>query len=167
MMRGFLSLGSNQGDREAYLRRAIECLRQERVVVLARSSIYETRPVEVDEEQMPYLNLVAWIVSDRDPLRLLELCQRVEVSLGRKRPYAHAPRTIDIDILMLDGLVLATPALTLPHPRLEVRAFVIHPLSELCPSLMLPSGRSLLEVKKALGDDEIVGVWKDDHGQSG
>lgn len=82
----------------------------------------------------------------------------MEDSLGRERPYPHAPRTIDIDILLLEGVEITSDSLTIPHPRLEQRAFVIHPLAQIAPELILPSGRPIMEVKKALGNDEIIEI---------
>jgi len=90
---------------------------------------------------------------------LLKVCRSVEDSLGRVRPYLHSPRTMDIDILLLDGIRINEEHLVVPHPELERRAFVIHPLAELAPDLVLPSGRTVADVKKELGNDEIVSVW--------
>jgi 2-amino-4-hydroxy-6-hydroxymethyldihydropteridine diphosphokinase len=95
-----------------------------------------------------------------DPFDLLEVCQRVEASLGRQRLFFHAPRTIDIDILWLDRVTIKSSLLTIPHPRLEQRAFVIFPLAQIAPDIILPSGSPIFAVKKAVGGDEIVEVCK-------
>ena len=158
-MRGFLSLGSNLGDRLGYIRSAIEKLRESGITVTAVSRIYETRPVESGEPQGNYLNLAIAVEYEGTPRELLELCRRIESQLGRQRPYRHAPRTIDIDILMLQGVRVSQPDLTIPHPRMELRAFVILPLSEIAPDVVLPSGRGIIEVKNNLPRDEIVRVW--------
>lgn len=158
MMRGFLSLGSNLKDREALLREAINRLAKLGVKIIRESHIYETAPVEVEDEQDNFLNMVLRIAYKGDPFALLKVCREVEDSLGRVRPYSHSPRTIDIDILLLNGIIVNDEHLVIPHPEIERRAFVIHPLSDVAPDLMLPSGRAIADVKKELGNDEIVSV---------
>jgi len=158
MRTGYLSLGSNLGDRLRNLERAVDGLRGQGIAVVAISDAYETRAVEVSDEQGPYLNAALEIRCGLKPEGLLGACQRVERSLGRERPYHHAARTIDIDILLLEGVEIASKGLAIPHPRLEQRAFVIHPLAQIAPRLLLPSGRPIMEVKKALGDDEIIEI---------
>jgi 2-amino-4-hydroxy-6-hydroxymethyldihydropteridine diphosphokinase len=157
-MNGYLSLGSNLGDRIGNLKSALDLLRGNGVRITAVSSVYETRPVETEDAQGNYLNLAAAVVFDGSPHELLEVCRRVESELGRQRPYFHAPRTIDIDILMFEGMSVSSPELTVPHPRMEQRAFVVWPLSEIAPDIVLPSGRGIIEVKSRLPNDEIVRV---------
>jgi len=159
-MRGYLSLGSNLGDRRRHLEAALEKLRRAGVQVTAVSRIYETRAVEVSGPQENFLNLAAAIEYGGTPRELLRICQKIEGELGRQRPYPHAPRTIDIDILLMQGVHLSTPDLEIPHPCMERRAFVIFPLSEVAPGVVLPSGRGIIEVKNSLPHDEIVGVLK-------
>jgi 2-amino-4-hydroxy-6-hydroxymethyldihydropteridine diphosphokinase len=159
-MKGYLCLGSNLGDRHGCIRRAIEGLRLQGVEVLACSSIYETLPVGTPEPQENYCNLVAEVRWDRSPQELLQAVKAVEDALGRQRPYRNAPRTMDIDILMLEGAEMHTPELSVPHPRMEERAFVIFPLAEIAPRIALPSGRNIIEVKNGFSGDEIVRVWK-------
>jgi 2-amino-4-hydroxy-6-hydroxymethyldihydropteridine diphosphokinase len=159
-MKGFICLGSNLGDRQGYLASAIEGLRREGVEVDTVSSIYETLPVGTPGPQENYYNLVAGIRWEGSPLELLRAVRAVEDSLGRARPYANAPRTIDIDILTLEGVSRETAELTVPHPRMEERAFVIWPLYEIAPHIALPSGKSIIEVKNGFSGDEIVRVWK-------
>ena len=158
MRKGYLSLGSNLGDRKHNLEQAIIGLKVHDIDVTAVSDAYETRAVEVPNDQGPYLNVVVEIRCGLAPYGLLEICQQVEDSLGRERPYRHAPRTIDIDILWLEDVGMETIELTIPHPCLEQRAFVIHPLAQIAPQLILPSGRPIMEVKKALGNDEIIEI---------
>lgn len=155
-MKGYLSLGSNLGDRSAYLVQALDTLTAGRVRVIRVSSLYETRPVEVVDAQQNYYNIAVFIETDLSPHELLRLCHAVEDDLGRKRPYVHAPRSIDIDILMVEGITVSTPDLEVPHPRLENRAFVLFPLAEIAPDIVLPSGRHIIDVKNALSDDEVV-----------
>ena len=157
-MRGYLCLGSNLGDRLGFIRQAIEGLRGHGAGILALSGIYETLPVGTALPQENYYNLVARVEWGGTPLELLRAAAAVEDSLGRRRPYPNAPRTIDIDILLLEGVALRTPELSVPHPRMEERAFVIFPLAEIAPDIALPSGRHILEVKKGFSGDEIVGA---------
>lgn len=166
-MRGWLGLGSNQGDRRHCLQRALELLTERGVRIVRRSRLYETRPVEVAAPQDPYLNAVVEIATDLDAHALLDVCLEVERLLGRARPYHHAPRTLDIDVLLLEGEMIDEARLTVPHPRLEQRAFVIYPLAELENALVLPSGRGILEVKQTLALDEILGDWAWDDGTDG
>ncbi len=157
-MTGYLCLGSNLGDRLNNIRSALAGLEKAGIRVFKTSSVYETKPHGVDVPQENYYNLVVGIECDVSPQGLLDTSRRIEDSLGRLRPYRNAPRTIDIDILMLDGESVSTPDLVIPHPRLEERPFVIYPLSEIAPHVVLPSGRPIIEVKNGLPDDEIVKV---------
>lgn len=158
-MKGYLSLGSNIGNRLLFLRSALIRLEQEGVRILKTSSLYETKPFGTDEPQENYYNLVAAVEFEGTPRDLLRITGGIEDALGRQRPHVHAPRTIDIDILLLEGVSISTPELTIPHPGMEARPFVIYPLSEVEPDVVLPSGRPIIEVKNALPDDEIVGTW--------
>ncbi len=158
-MRGFLCLGSNLGDRQNSIMEALKRLKERGIRVLRTSSIYETVPVGVDECQDNYYNLVAAIDSELTPQGLLKACAEVEESMGRLRPYRNASRTIDIDILMLEGVSIRSPELEIPHPRMEERSFVVYPLWEIEPDIVMPSGRYIIEVKNALPDDEIVRMW--------
>lgn len=158
-MRGFLSLGSNLGDREALLRTAVERLKGYGVSVLKASHIYETTPAEVEHEQGNYLNMVVEIAFEGDPAALLDVCGRIEAGLGRERPYRHSPRTMDIDILLLEGISMNTDRLVIPHPGLEQRAFVMYPLAEIAPDQVMPSGKKAAEVRKELPDGGILGLW--------
>jgi len=166
-MEGYLSLGSNLGDRSAYLAHALDALTAGGVRIIRTSSIYETRPIEVTDIQRNYCNLVLFMETQLSPRELLMLCHTVEHDLGRERPYVHSPRTIDIDILLLDGIIVSSHELMVPHPRLEKRSFVIFPLAEIAPKIVLPSGRPIINVKKALSDDEVVKTWKLNHGEGG
>lgn len=132
----YLSLGSNLGDREGNIRQALgllgEWVRIERV-----SSLYETEPMYL-KEQPWFLNLVCTGETELSPQALLDFIGQVEKRLGRVRGEHYGPRTIDIDILLYDALVLDTPSLQLPHPRLAERAFVLVPLEEIAPHLVHP-----------------------------
>ncbi len=137
-VRAFLGLGSNLGDRRAHLRRAVDQLRAGSAApVMAVSKVYETEPVGGPDDQGPYLNLVVQLAipSGTDPFRLLEQCRRLEAAAGRVRTVRWGPRTLDADVLWIDGVELDAPELTVPHPRWRERRFVLAPLAELAPDL--------------------------------
>ncbi|MEA2101029.1 MAG: 2-amino-4-hydroxy-6-hydroxymethyldihydropteridine diphosphokinase [Thermodesulfobacteriota bacterium] len=159
-MKGYLCLGSNKGNREKYLARSMVMLDSNGVNILKASRIYETSAVEVNSVQPAYLNMALYISTSHDPMGLLDVCMRAEHRLGRQRPYRHAPRTIDIDILYLEGIYWSDKRLVLPHPGMEKRAFVIFPLCDVFHEKTLPSGKNILDVKKDLGNDEILNIWK-------
>ena len=152
---GFLSLGSNLGDRLENLKSAVECLKLRGITVISESKIYETPARETTSSQGVYLNMALKISTELEPSVLLEVCLEIEKSLGRKRPFHHAPRTIDIDILMLGDLKTDTLHLVIPHPGLEQRDFVIYPLCDIAPEMILPSGMPIIEIKNKLINDEI------------
>lgn len=135
MSTAYLALGSNLGDRLALLRRAVEALCGLRgVVVIAQSSVYETAPVG-GPEQPDYLNMVVAVETELPPEALLEGCLAIEAAHGRVRRERWGARTLDIDLLSYGDLVLATERLTLPHPQVGQRAFVLVPLAEIAPQL--------------------------------
>lgn len=136
----YLSLGSNLGDREGYLREAIALVGAEAIRVLRVSSLYETEPMEV-RDQPWFLNLVVEAETDLFPKQLLARIRKIELGLGRKRGRPKGPRTIDIDILLYGESVIETTELTVPHPRLAERSFVLEPLVELVPELRHPVNR--------------------------
>jgi 2-amino-4-hydroxy-6-hydroxymethyldihydropteridine diphosphokinase len=141
MREAYLSLGSNLGDREGNLRAALEHLAQERVWVAACSSVYETEPQELPGQPW-FFNLVVLTRAEFFPIQLLKITQRIERQLGREAPggrISKGPRLIDIDLLLFGKVVMETPVLTLPHPRMENRRFVLEPLIEIAPNLADPS----------------------------
>jgi 2-amino-4-hydroxy-6-hydroxymethyldihydropteridine diphosphokinase len=140
-----LGLGSNLGDRLATLQRAVDLLVDEHVRVVASSRVWETDPV--GPAQPDFLNAVVGADTDLEPLDLLAACQRVEESLGRVRHERWGPRTIDIDILLVDDVAIDEPDLTVPHPRMTERAFVMLPLLELDPDPVLPDGTRMKDVR--------------------
>ena len=136
--RAFLGLGSNLGDRWSHLRRAVDQLRANSVVpVMAVSPVYETQPMGGPDEQGPYLNLVVELAvpPTLDPYRLLGECRRLEAAAGRVRTVRWGPRTLDVDVVWIDGVSLDDPELTVPHPRWRERRFVLAPLADLAPDL--------------------------------
>ncbi|HEX6585583.1 MAG TPA: 2-amino-4-hydroxy-6-hydroxymethyldihydropteridine diphosphokinase [Solirubrobacterales bacterium] len=139
-----MGLGSNLGDRTSQIARAIEDLRDHGVTVEAASSLYETEPVGEILDQPDFLNAVVRIRTSLEPERLLDLCKAIEAEHGRVfGGPRHGPRPIDIDLLLLGEVELSTERLTLPHPEITSRRFVLVPLLELDPGLRLPDGTEL------------------------
>jgi 2-amino-4-hydroxy-6-hydroxymethyldihydropteridine diphosphokinase len=135
--RVFVGLGANLGDAVATVRAAFEALNvlpQTRCV--ARSSLYRSAPI--DAQGADYINAVAQLQTQLLPAALLKELQAIEERFGRERPYRNAPRTLDLDLLLYGQRRIATPLLTVPHPRLHERAFVLAPLAEIAPDLALP-----------------------------
>jgi len=147
-MRAFLGLGSNLGDRRSYLRGAVESLGEE---VVAVSSLFETEPVG-GPDQGPFLNLVVELETERSPRDLLAECRRLEQEAERVRVERWGPRTLDVDVLWIDGVTVDEPDLQVPHPRMFERRFVLAPLGQLAPDLV-PAGWE----GEAVGDVTDVG----------
>jgi 2-amino-4-hydroxy-6-hydroxymethyldihydropteridine diphosphokinase len=149
---GYLGLGSNVGDREGHLRAAVSMLRKRGVEVEAVSSTYETEPVGEILDQPDFLNAAVRIRTGLEPEALLDLCKEIEAERGRI-PGAprHSPRPLDVDLLLLGELELSGERLTLPHPQVTSRRFVLAPLLELDPGLSLPDGTRLADALAALG----------------
>ena len=128
----YIGLGANLGEREAALRQALAALGQyPGIRVLRVSPLYGSAPVDAGGPD--YLNAVAEVATTLTPEALLQALQAIEQSAGRERPYRNAPRTLDLDILWFGDQVIDTPELTVPHPRMAERAFVLRPLADLAP----------------------------------
>lgn len=153
-----LALGSNLGDRAEFLREAIRRLREE-VEIDALSQVYETAPMYVTD-QPAFLNMVVGGTTDLDPIPLLDLAKRLEVEIGRVPSIRNGPRAIDIDILFHGDTVLDEQRLTLPHPRIAERAFVLVPLADIAPDHPLDSsGRTVRQALETVpGRAEIQPV---------
>ncbi len=151
MGRAFLGLGSNLGDRVAHLRDAVAALPD----VAGVSPVYETDPVG-GPEQGPYLNLVVELDTDRTPRELLELCRQREAAAARERSVRWGPRSLDVDVLWVDGATVDDPDLVVPHPRLWARRFVVAPLADLAPDLATPA-----RVEAAEGEVRRVGALEE------
>ena len=136
MRTAYLGLGSNLGDRAANLRAALAALAPH-LAVARVSSLYDTAP-QLVTDQPRFLNAALSGATDLDPLALLRAVKAIEVAIGRVPGPRYGPRTLDIDLLLVDNLVLSTPELILPHPRLTERAFVLVPLAEIAPDLRHP-----------------------------
>jgi 2-amino-4-hydroxy-6-hydroxymethyldihydropteridine diphosphokinase len=153
--RAFLSLGSNLGDRRAHLRRAVDQLRAgSSPSVTAVSPVYETEPVGGPDDQGAFLNLVVELAVPEavDPYRILEQCHRLEAAAGRVRTVRWGPRTLDADVIWIDGITLDDPDLTLPHPRWRERRFVLAPLADVAPDLVGDD-----DIARAGGEVRVVG----------
>ncbi len=144
----YLGLGSNMGDRSQNLQKALEYLSQ-RLKMTETSSVYETPPV-AHRRQPLFLNMVLKVYSRLQPNELLLLIKGIERKMGRLPGRANAPRPIDIDILLYDDQVIKDDNLTIPHPRLAERAFVLIPLAEIAPGLVHPA--RLKTIKQLLGE---------------
>jgi 2-amino-4-hydroxy-6-hydroxymethyldihydropteridine diphosphokinase len=132
----YIALGTNLGDRLANLRAAIKALPPE-ITVLTESHIYETPPWGY-EDQPAFLNMVVKAETELEPEPLLKYLKQLEIELGREHNVRWGPRLIDLDILFYDNLVLDSPPLAIPHPRLHERAFVLVPLADVAPDLIHP-----------------------------
>jgi len=151
----YLSLGSNLGDREANLRTAIEKL-QEVGNVVAFSSFYETEPVEVTAQPW-FLNCAVKLDTERMPRQLISAILALEQSMGRQRKQQKGPRTLDIDILFFGSSIIEIPSLTVPHPHLHERRFVLEPLAEIAPEVRHPIfKRTIRELRDALPAGQTV-----------
>jgi 2-amino-4-hydroxy-6-hydroxymethyldihydropteridine diphosphokinase len=153
---GYLGLGSNVGDRRANLERAALALPAHGIEVLASSSIYETEPVGLVPDQREFYNACLHVRTAYEPDELLDACKAVERELGRPEGgVRHGPRPIDVDVLLLDALQYSSERLTLPHPEVRSRRFVLVPLLELDASLTLPSGERLADALLELVGQEV------------
>lgn len=157
MHRYAVALGSNLGDRLEHLRRGAARLEREAgALELLKSRVYDTDPVGGPQGQPPYLNAAVAFRSALEPEHLLELLLDIERREGRVRLEPSGPRTLDLDLLLCDDLRLEQPGLTLPHPRLHLRAFVLAPLADVAPGWIVPGlGQT---VSALLAQTEAAGV---------
>lgn len=153
----YIGLGSNLGDRLSYCQRAAEAIRHFQDTTLIRlSSYYETEPLEVSDQDW-FINGVVAIRTALPPQELLSACQKVEENLGRKRMIRYGPRTIDLDLLLYGQRVVGTDRLTLPHPKLHLRRFVLVPLVEIAPEAVHPVlHQTMAELLKVVQDHHRV-----------
>ena len=159
----YLALGSNLGDRLENLKRAVSMLNQSGVTVQKVSSVWETEPVGFADQGW-FFNISLKATTNLMPIQLLVLTASIELAMGRKRVIRDGPRTIDIDILLYGRAIIDTPTLTIPHPRLHQRRFVLEPLNEVAPTLRHPmlgkSIDSLLKLAPPL-KLKLVSKWKE------
>jgi len=156
----YLCLGSNLGDREKSLAQALALLCQQAKLEKV-SSVYETEPVGYKEQPL-FLNLVCQITTNLSPEELLRLAKAIEVRMGRVPSFPNAPRPIDIDILFYDNKSIRTQDLTIPHPRLAERAFVLIPLAEIASDLVHPElRRAVVQLADEAKGRSGVRKWRD------
>lgn len=154
MDRAYIGLGANLGDARATLQAACDALAQlPGTTLAARSSWYRSAPI--DAQGPAFVNGVAALDTTLAPLELLDALQAIEQRHGRERPYRNAPRTLDLDLLLYADLLLHTERLTLPHPRLYERAFVLLPLAELAPALVIPGHGPVHELLAAVAGQDV------------
>ncbi|MDX6639416.1 MAG: 2-amino-4-hydroxy-6-hydroxymethyldihydropteridine diphosphokinase [Solirubrobacteraceae bacterium] len=157
MTTGYLGLGSNVGDRRGHLEAAVAGLRARGIEVLASSSLYDTDPVGEILDQPAFLNACLRIDSDLEPEALLDVAKAIELERGRAAAAPrHAPRPLDVDLLLFGDASYRSERLALPHPQVAERRFVLIPLVELDPELTLPGGRRVADRLAELPVDEGV-----------
>ncbi|HSI38041.1 MAG TPA: 2-amino-4-hydroxy-6-hydroxymethyldihydropteridine diphosphokinase [Methylotenera sp.] len=144
MKQAFVALGSNLEDPIQQVKSAFTALeRIPRTRVTKKSSLYQTAPIGYETEQLTqvpdFINAVAAVETDLTALELLDALFEIENSAGRERPYPNAPRVLDCDLLLYDDIVMNTEKLTLPHPRMHMRGFVLLPLFEIAPHVSIPN----------------------------
>jgi 2-amino-4-hydroxy-6-hydroxymethyldihydropteridine diphosphokinase len=155
-LKGYLGLGSNEGDRFANLQAAREALGRRGIEVTGASSVYETAPQGEITDQADFLNACLRVETGLGPEELLDACKDVERDLGRAPGGPrHGPRPIDVDVLLLGDLVVSTDRLELPHREVRSRRFVLEPLLELDPALELPDGTPLASCLDAVADQPV------------
>jgi 2-amino-4-hydroxy-6-hydroxymethyldihydropteridine diphosphokinase len=154
-------MGSNLGDRAGNLLFGVRGMMAAGLFVARLSSVYETEPFGVEDEQPAFLNVVAELSAPLPPPEgLLRLLHGVERDAGRRRERPLAPRTLDLDLLLYGGELSQTETLTLPHPRLHLRRFVLAPLAELIPAARHPAlGATFAELLAATGERPYVKLW--------
>lgn len=150
----FVGLGANLGDARATLEQALaDIARLPGVQSLQASSIYRTAPVDAGGPD--YLNAVARLQTTLEPQALLQALQGIENAHGRQRPFRNAPRTLDLDVLLYDDRTITSADLEVPHPRLHERAFVLAPLLELAPGLVVPGRGDLHQLLRSVSGQRI------------
>lgn len=156
----YVSLGSDLGDRAGNLVLAIRGLIEASLEITKLSSIYETEPVAMDDAP-PFLNMVAEVRAENiSPTQMMARMLRIEYLLGRKEKSLNVPRTIDLDLLFYGDLKMKTPFLTLPHPRLQLRNFVLVPMNEIAPNFLHPSLRKCIaDLTADSPDRSTVARW--------
>ena len=151
----FIGLGANLGDRALHIERACaDIAALPGTTLVSRSALYASAPLDAPGGE--YLNAVAHVRTALAPLELLRALQAIEVRHGRVRPFPGAPRTLDLDLLLYGDLVMASDELTLPHPRLHERAFVLVPLAEIAPECIVPARGRVADLRAAVAAQRVA-----------
>lgn len=151
----YIALGSNLQQPAEQIRRALHAIAQlPQTQLLKTSSLYVTAPVGYDN-QPDFINAVASVSTALTPLALLHALLQIEQTHGRERPFANAPRVLDLDVLLYDTLAITSPELTIPHPRMLQRAFVMVPLAEIAPQLSLGAHGTVAQIAAACDNQGI------------
>lgn len=156
-MKSYIGLGSNLGDSLHTLESALTCLTQHaKITLLQVSSFYQSKP-HGPKDQPDYINAVAEITTELGAIELLDTLQQIENTHHRKRTAQRwGPRTLDLDLLLYGDRCIHTERLTVPHPRIEERDFVLYPLAEITPTLTFPNGKSLRECLIRIPDTDLI-----------
>ena len=168
MALAYVALGSNLNNPSSQIRRAFQALAQlPNTTLVAQSSLYQSAPVGYDALQLKsvpdFINAVAELNTFEMPKSLLKALLKIEQNFGRERPFANAPRVLDLDLLLYDDVVLKSKNLTLPHPRMWDRAFVVLPLAEIAPNLTAPNGDNIVKYAQQLMQQGIRKIeWQYD-----
>jgi len=160
-MRYILALGSNLEDKRSFLRKGVEYLSNLGTVIM-ESSIYETSPVGMEDGTENFFNSIIVLEAEIDPEIMIVRIKEFEKKAGRSLVNSHMrPRELDIDIIFADNMIINTPALTIPHPRLEKRKFVLAPLAEILPEQTHPiTGKTIIELLDKLNTEEEIRIVK-------
>lgn len=159
MTRAYVGMGSNMGDRIGHLAAGLAALSAALpdVLVVGKSSVYESEPVGMTDQD-DFYNAVVAVETTLDPYKFLELLHEIERSRGRQRITRWGPRTLDLDVLLFGSLEQDDPVLIVPHPRLSERRFVMEPLLEIDPEARVPDGSRVADLLDRLGDDQVT--WR-------
>lgn len=161
MHKAFIALGSNLNNPASQVERAFQAIEKLPETRLHKqSSLYQSAPVGYDN-QPDFINAVAEIATELSPEALLKKLMGIEQDFGRERPFPNAPRILDLDLLLYDDLILHTRTLTLPHPRMHLRAFVMLPLAEIAPEIHLPLHGNVVKLAETLKTQEIEKIGRE------
>jgi 2-amino-4-hydroxy-6-hydroxymethyldihydropteridine diphosphokinase len=158
MSKAFIALGSNLNDPASQVTRAFQAIdKLPKTKLVKTSSLYQSAPVGY-ENQPDFINAAVEVSTDLDPLQLLKQLLKIEQTFGRERTFANAPRVLDLDLLLFDDISMQTAALTLPHPRMHERSFVLLPLAEIAPDLMLPKAGNVVKLAQLYKNQSITKI---------
>lgn len=154
----FIALGSNLANPVEQVQDAFEALDKiPNTHVLKKSSLYQTSPIDCQTDTPDFINAVAGIETELTPQSLLEALHTIEAKAGRERPYVNAPRVLDCDLLLYENIILNTATLTVPHPRMHTRGFVLLPLSEIAPDINIPNHG---KISQLIGSSQFTDIKK-------